>query len=92
MTSHLPAISSPAATEDPDGDPFTLEVIKIFLLAVGDEMFAAQPQTSVSHGGSRAEGTARPTGSRSSPARGICLTGGERRPGTRLQRDRCSGS
>jgi N-methylhydantoinase B len=48
MASHLPATSPSAAMRDPDRDPFTLEVIKSFLLAVGDEMFAAQQRTSMS--------------------------------------------
>jgi N-methylhydantoinase B len=47
MASHLTA-TSPTAARGADGDPFTLEVIKSFLLAVGDEMFAAQQRTSMS--------------------------------------------
>lgn len=48
MASQGPAASPTTAARGADGDPFTLEVIKSFLLAVGDEMFAAQQRTSMS--------------------------------------------
>jgi N-methylhydantoinase B len=48
MASDAPAAAALPAGRAAEDDPFTLEVIKSFLLAIGDEMFAAQQRTSMS--------------------------------------------